>query len=600
MYVAYDLKGVQAQVFSVPKLKAICGASSLLAQFDASAEPWAAACHATRIFAGGGRGAFHCDDPADRESLINQLKLAAREHGFDLRIGVDRSLSNACHHADQLYPFNPDSLDGAPCRLSGRWPVTKSPSRGAFRGVHPIIAARLKAGRTDQLGANLLSDLSDRADLPDVLRAFDCRFFRNINAPSAQGDPIEDDDEVAWEQNDAQAAANAIGRRSRWAVVCLDGNDIGKQFLAFHKLKKQGQAADANELSWLRAMSSALSQATRHAFLDALVHVLQLWIKDYGGQAPLDCTYLDDQEPSGKHTLVLPLRPLIIGGDDVTLLIHPAYAMSFVRVMTKRFTERSADLASDYGATSKAQLWPATSGKLTMSAGVLYCKTTFPLNMAIEFAESLLKNAKAGFRDRPVVAGGPTPAAVDWESITETLVESPSERRQRELEFIDPELPLAPTTTAADSADSADASQGCKVVLYGRPYAIEPHPQAMDIAQIDSLANRLAPVPTSVRAQVLPRLKRPWSERIAFLASVAKRHPLLKQLLWEGTQSLGSGWKEAPAHHTRITHVPDALLLLEEEKRLLQVASIAGWASQSDSAPHSDSAPQSDSAQSAG
>lgn len=575
MFVAYDMKGIQSTIFGIPKLRAICGGSSLLAQFDVAAKQRAQAHGVRWIFAGGGRGAFHCDDREKQEALVKHLVKDAHSFGFDLRIGVDESLSNACHHADKLFPFNPASLDGEPCSLSGRWPAPRS----AKRGIHPIIADRLQAGRTDQLGVSLLDELRDRTELPEVLRDFVCRFIRNIDPPANQAESDVDQeqtlDETLWEANDARAAANAIGGRSRWAVVCLDGNDIGKQFLAFHKNHQKLRATDAvaatkAELDWLMAMSSALSDATRGAFLDALVHVLQLWIADHGGQAPLDCAYRDLQTSPDKLTLVLPLRPLIIGGDDITLLIHPAYAMSFVRVMTKQFAQRSAALAEAHKKKPQGELWPATQGQLTMSAGVLFCKTTLPLHMAIDFAESLLKNAKSRFRDRPVAPGGPTPAAVDWESITETLVESPAERRQRELEFIDAELPCSSSPPIA-----GDAAAGCKVVLFSRPYALEPLPTAMDISQIDSLANELKQIPTSVRAQVLPRLRRPWSERIAFLASVAKRHALLKELLWEGGSSLGRGWKGTPADPTRTTFVPDALLLLEEEKRLQQVASIA-------------------------
>jgi hypothetical protein len=560
MYVAYDLKGLQAQIFSVPKLKAICGASSLLAEFDSAAEQ-----RPGNIFAGGGRGVFWIDDKEQRNQLIDALKLAAHHHGFDLRVGVDHSLAGACHHADQLFPYIPPDLDGEPCRLSGRWPVGTKQTKGKNRGVHPVIASRLQAGYNDKLGCDLLSELRNHPDFPAELAPFELRFIRNIASPSSQEEPLEDDPELLqWEQDDLQATANAIGRRSRWAVIALDGNDIGKQFLEFNRQKEKKGLSDQDERQWVQAMSQALVRVTRQAFLDALIVVLQQWIADHQG-VPLNCSYIDHYGKFENPTLVLPLRPLILGGDDVTLIIHPAYAMRFVRAMTKRFEANSAAAEIEHSKQSNSTLWPATAGRLTMSAGVLFCKTTFPLHMGIDVAESLLKGAKNKYRDVKSGDFGPSPAAVDWESITESLVESPQERRQRELKFVDQEL------------------DDCEVVLFRRPYLLEPLGDLPHLDQVNQLADELHMIPPSVRAQILPRLKGAWSERVAFFASVAKRHPILKKLLWEGSETLGAGWSERKTDAStgekvkvqRLTGVPDALLLLEEERRLKQEASIA-------------------------
>ena len=56
-----------------------------------------------------------------------------------------------------------------------------------------------------------------------------------------------------------------------------------------------------------------------------------------------------------------------------------------------------------------------------------------------------------------------------------------------------------------------------------------------------------------------------------FLASVAKRHPLLMEQLWEEGEKWGPGWiveQGEGGKRTRVTGLPDALLLLEEEHRM--------------------------------
>jgi hypothetical protein len=117
------------------------------------------------------------------------------------------------------------------------------------------------------------------------------------------------------------------------------------------------------------------------------------------------------------------------------------------------------------------------------------------------------------------------------------------------------------------------------VQLTRRPYLLKKgQKNEPDLPSLLVLKDRLAgrkkeseKVPASVRAKILPALKRPWSERVAFCASIAKRHPMLTEQLWEEEGRLGSAWFQDQANTRRETWLPDALLLLEEEHRAAQV-----------------------------
>jgi len=172
--------------------------------------------------------------------------------------------------------------------------------------------------------------------------------------------------------------------------------------------------------------------------------------------------------------------------------------------------------------------------------------------MAIRYAESLLASAKGRYRNKDAAVQTPTPAAVDWDTITDTLVDTPAERRNRELRFVDDEL-------------------GLNFQLTRRPYVLEPSGDAPDIGKLLDLRDQLGAIPPSVRARILPALRQPWSLRCEFLASVAKRHPLLMEQLWEEGEKWGPGWiveQGEGGKRTRVTGLPDALLLLEEEHRM--------------------------------
>ena len=547
MYLSYDIKGIQQFIFSVPRLKCVIGGSGLIANFDAAAADRAkeATPDALKIVAAGGRGIFHCADRKAAHKIEDRFVRAAGESGLDIRIGIDNRIDRVLRQADRLYAFTPDfpSASGGkiePCAMSGLWPVRKGAGEGRNKDVHPVIWERVNASRNDALGAFIIKQLEKRQLVPDVLNGVKFQFFRNV---SPDPEDIDDEEEIA------RAGQNALGSRNRWAVIAMDGNDIGSQFKALER-----ETSDPATLSEkFSVMSQALETCTLMAFLKALSHVIKQWAEDVKSEDG----DLERYRGGDANTLILPFRPLLLGGDDITLLCHAAYAMTFVRKMAQGFQDESQNWQS---------LWPATKGKLTMSAGILYTHTSFPLHMSLPYTEELLRNAKNRFREESNADETPTdpsPAAVDWDSITETLVDTPEARRQRELFFEDSE------------------SEVRHIGLTRRPYSLAqdgPEPKLKDLYDLKSALVR-EHVSPSVLARVLPALKRPWSQRVAFIASVAKRHPILMQQLWEGGAQPGAAWvthKDKNSDNTmRVTGFPDALLLLEEEHRMTQTTTEA-------------------------
>ena len=228
----------------------------------------------------------------------------------------------------------------------------------------------------------------------------------------------------------------------------------------------------------------------------------------------------------------------------MTLLCHSGWAMEFVKQMSTAFTQYSEKLANEKKSVlDDYELWPATGNSLTISAGVLFCKTTYPLVSAIEYAESLLASAKSGFRADPS-RKKPSQPGVDWETVTETLVDSPAERRQREMWFRDGEL-------------------GDKEIrLTDKPYSLE------ELVELDGMMKALEALPGTIRAGLLPGLRQPWSLRTAFLASLGKRHPEL----WRNLGKEGGRWWLRDEENEAVlkTRMIDAVTLLEEARRMEQ------------------------------
>lgn len=532
-YLCYDIRGIQQYIFAVPRLKYIIGGSCLIDTFDRkTTDTIAKQLGVERIFAGGGRGTFHCEASrvdALRSSLIDHV----HELGLDLRIGIDSELSKAIDCAEALYTCPPDSLDGEPCTASGLFPVKPGTGQGYRedrRGVHPLVWKRVQEAKNDRLGVELLKLMRQEKVLPSDLQndsSNEVMFMRNVSP-----DPVDDDvDEIEL----ADLGMKALGSRNRWAIVAMDGNDMGNQHRAA-STRFDGKPEEFKK--WLTLMSCKLDDCTRLATARAMGWLIKEW-------------YTDDQKraiQAGKR-IVLPIRPLIVGGDDVVLLCHCSFAMEMVLKLSKEFEAISRQADAD------GKLWLGTGGKLTISAGILYAGTSLPLAAGIRFAENLLGSAKgAGRRRKPLNQDIPSPAAVDWEQLTEGAIDTPAERRNRELRFIDGD------------------DENREVKLTRRPWVLE------DMESIlTPRMDQLRKLPKSVCSQVMANLQKPLLQRCAAIAKLKKGHKELFELLEEtpdGKQR-GDGWSlEGNCQpKTLRTDVVDALLLLQEEHRMNQETS---------------------------
>jgi hypothetical protein len=524
VYLSYDVRGIQRFIFAIPKLKAIIGASAAIDQLDQFVQKQY---RDQVVFAGGGRGLLEVDSNKTAESIETELCKKAAEEGFDLQIGIDKDLSICLEQADRLHTFIPDTLLGDPCEVSGLYPVSKAGK------PHPIIKRRLLRGRSDELGKELIDDLSKDISLPETWIGDRPKFafFRDVNPFEA----AEYDDSDVGEEDHAICGKASIGDRNRWAIVATDVNGLGEQFAS----AKEQFADNVRFIDWLRKMSDAVSRSVKESLKSALMDVINQWLREHRDLR--SCCYREN----GTTTLVLPFRPLICGGDDIILLCHTTYAIMLARELC-----RSVNAKCTERGRSIPNLWPATGLEgPTMSAGVLFCATTMPLASAIDYAKSLLSNAKSAYRKIK-----PMPAAIDFEMITESLLDTPAERRRRELEF-------------------EDIDSGLTMYLYNRPFLLEGSGPGSLEETYQLKEDLIENLPRSLALDLLSQMHKPWSERFEFLSSISKHHPQLFEMFttmdfqvpgraWQKNTDASGNWKSYS------TCLADAIVLFEEESRM--------------------------------
>lgn len=177
------------------------------------------------------------------------------------------------------------------------------------------------------------------------------------------------------------------------AVVHADGNGLGQIFQNFQKYIGD-QKSNRNYIEKYRNFSLTLDQCTEVAFTEA--------IKVF---------------PSEKDGTT-PVVPLIIGGDDLTVVCHGQYALEFTRTFLQEFEKQTAKHDKIKGIAHKAfgVNW------LSACAGISVIKRHFPFSVAYELAESLIKSAKE-VKHQVICSDNKTPfpcSAIDFHILYDT------------------------------------------------------------------------------------------------------------------------------------------------------------------------------------
>lgn len=149
------------------------------------------------------------------------------------------------------------------------------------------------------------------------------------------------------------------------AVVHADGNGLGGVFLNFADTAfrdKVGTTTIRDYIEALRSFSIAIDRCTRTA-----------------AQRAIEETW------PAKECKELPLIPLVLGGDDLTVLCDGGRAIPFTVAFLRAFEEETRECKAVTSVVPRG---------LSACAGIAIVKSHFPFHRAYELAEDLIKSAK--------------------------------------------------------------------------------------------------------------------------------------------------------------------------------------------------------------
>jgi len=229
----------------------------------------------------------------------------------------------------------------------------------------PLIA---RSPRTGQPAVSRIKKLNERVDATTDAK----REFRN---GTLLIDKLRFDIPVDWpinldkkdKEGDEEKIFPLLDDNNYIAIIHADANNLGQL------LKKlQGKLTDDQYIQPLTAFSQAVESATVESAKKATKDVL---VKE------------------AEKFRIMPARPLVLGGDDVTFIVRGDLALDFTKVFLEEFEKCSkgklTELKKDYPALENS-----LPEQLTACAGIAYVKASQPFYQGYNLADSLCKYAK--------------------------------------------------------------------------------------------------------------------------------------------------------------------------------------------------------------
>lgn len=198
--------------------------------------------------------------------------------------------------------------------------------------------------------------------------------------------------------------AMEIGRMVKFndwiAVIHADGNGVGQV------VRKVG-----HDLEKFKEFSKRLNAATMSASADAFEKVKDMF----------------------ADSDVIPIRPVVLGGDDITVICRADMALPYTEAFLKSFEEHTAVQVRDLlgGVFSKG----AYRDRLTACAGIAYVKSSYPFYYAYELAEQLCKAAKVDAKDNEDIRNGEElpQSCIQFHKVQSSFISDYDEIIRREL-----------------------------------------------------------------------------------------------------------------------------------------------------------------------
>jgi len=380
-----DLVGIQRFVFASNRLKDVAGGSRLVAEAT-DRRGWLAELGVAdrALVAAGGNVLLRSESRAEAQDVVARFtrKLIDEAPG----------LAAAVVHADEGERGFAETLQ----ELHRRMPEAKGRRRPSLETLGVGVTARCRETgtvasivTTDDTYVSAGVDARRRALRTRDL-VMDDEFHASRDAPPVElRFPIENDQ-----------LGRSRGEKSLLGVVHVDANGVGALLADWLAGQANGAGSDRDAEGRFREISTALAGLVEAAWDDVLERTRSRVAWDPGRERfELTSPRLGERFALGRDgdTLFLPVRPILLGGDDLTFLCDGRIALDLAATALARFeTSEIPEL-----------------GRLGTCAGVMLVHAHAPFARAAEWAHRLCTSAKRSLKTG-AVPPEPGACALDW------------------------------------------------------------------------------------------------------------------------------------------------------------------------------------------
>ena len=186
-------------------------------------------------------------------------------------------------------------------------------------------------------------------------------------------------------------AASAL---SKVAVIHIDGNGVGA---VMRRLGETMGRVDEADFSRAVGCSRGDADALRRFILTVNDHLDRAVTRAFA-EAWADVAKWAETDAAKRELVVVPVVPVILGGDDVTVFTSGDYALPFAAAYLERYERATeSDVLLRHLGREKG------TGPMTAAAGVAVVRRDFPFHVAYNLAERLVNEAKkVGKAQQPV------------------------------------------------------------------------------------------------------------------------------------------------------------------------------------------------------
>ena len=193
-------------------------------------------------------------------------------------------------------------------------------------------------------------------------------------------------------------------------ILHADANGLGQVLLkVIAQAECDPQQAGKHFPQFLATLSACVAAATQAA----------------GKQAVEEVLVPQAAQVARKNIRVLPARPILLAGDDLTIILRADAALPFLNAFSAAFEQETQKSFAQLRNEAFAQPFKAQLPKaLTLCAGLQFVRNNFPFAQALHLAEDLCAAAKKQAKDRQDKQSLKlTPAAVCFHRLTTSLTD---------------------------------------------------------------------------------------------------------------------------------------------------------------------------------